>query len=79
MTVVAVVSSTEEVLDNTAAQNQNWNWIIKDPPLPFGASGVGLNFSMIFFNISQSFNLLPLPKVESHLASYYISGCTSIH
>ena len=44
MTVVAVVSSTEEVLDNTAAQNQNWNWIIKDPkPLPFGASGVGLN------------------------------------
>ena len=44
MTVVAVVSSTEEVLDDTAAQNQNWNWIIKDPtPLPFGASGVGLN------------------------------------
>ena len=38
-----MVSSTEEVLDNTA-QNQNWNWIIKDPrPLPSGASGVGLN------------------------------------
>ena len=44
MTVVAVVSSTEEVLDNTAVQYLNWNWIIKDPtPLPFGASGVGLN------------------------------------
>ena len=44
MTVVAVASSTEEVLDNTAAQRQNWFWIIKDPkPLPSGASGVGLN------------------------------------
>ena len=42
MTVVAVVSSTEEVLDNTEAEN--WFWIVKDPkPLPSGASGVSLN------------------------------------
>ena len=43
MTFVAVASSTEEVLDNTEAEKQNWFWIIKDPPLPSGASGVSLN------------------------------------
>ena len=44
MTFVAVASSTEEVLDNTEAEKENWLWIIKDPtPLPSGASGVSLN------------------------------------
>ena len=47
MTVVAVVSSTEEVLDNTEAEKENWLWIIKDhEPLPSGASGVSLDATL---------------------------------
>ena len=42
MTFVAVASSVEQVLDNTA-EKSNWIWIVKEPPLPRGASGVSLN------------------------------------
>ena len=41
MTFVAVTSSFEQVLDNTA-EKANWNWIIKEPQLPSTASGVSL-------------------------------------
>ena len=42
MTFVAVTSSIEQVLDNTA-EKSNWIWIVKEPQLPPGASGVSLN------------------------------------
>ena len=48
MTFVAVTSSIELVLDNTA-EKSNWDLIIKEPQLPSRASGVSLNASP--FNI----------------------------
>ena len=72
MTFVAVASSIELVLDNTAEKKQNWFWIIKDPPLPQGASGVSLNakISMLSFNnYTEGSPLIPLRPLKQKVTS----------
>ena len=77
MTFVAVVSSVKEVLDNTA-EKKDWIWIIKDPQLPRGISGVSLNAKLYYDeDIIQSLYLFSLPKLESHLAHHYRSAYSS--
>ena len=47
MTFVAVTSSIQQVLDNTA-EKSDWIWIIREPQLPSRASGVSLNASFYY-------------------------------
>lgn len=72
MTFVAVASSIELVLDNTEEQKQNWFWIIKDPQLPLGASGVSLNAKismMSFNNYTEGSPLIPLRPLKQKTTS----------
>lgn len=72
MTFVAVAASIELVLDDTAEKKQNWFWIIKDPPLPQGASGVSLKAKismMSFNNYTEGSPLIPLRPLKQKATS----------
>ena len=90
MTFVAVTSSIELVLDNTA-EKANWNWIIKEPQLPPRASGVSLNASSFnimycpyfFFSLYMQGRKPPRPLITQVLIAasrkVVLQKCNSVH